>query len=315
MNLNLTESTPTHPHATVGDLKGQLVMRGEDRVRQAFNGGGEAESRRDSSVPWVRVQAVTKHTTISDAAFELALANTLDARKDYPCCTRRKPDESAFHHSHSCSTCAAPYWWPRHQRVLQTIQNVCSSYGIIATTNFVPYGGMRGATSYRDFKQPDLLIYRGSTKESPLALDVTIVSHAPTSATCATARAHRMKVEKYADWADKLGVDFAPMVFTPRATISQKTLDALRSLQRQATRRGFVNEVTRRIKVTLVEFEVTRRLALSQTFRTPRHRCRNHRTSQVHRRVRRRHRRHSRLISVKSLHPLTSFVCNPRHRI
>ena len=78
----------------------------------------------------------------------------------------------------------------------------------------------------------------------------------------ATARAHRMKVEKYADWADKLGVDFAPMVFTPRATISQKTLDALRSLQRQATRRGFVNEVTRRIKVTLVEFEVTRRLAL-----------------------------------------------------
>lgn len=258
---NIVPSTSENPHATPQQLKKLLTSRGDTRIRTVLS-GKQAEARKDPSTSWVQVQAITKQTTISDEGFELGLINMLDANVTYATCDRFNPaKESMYNHSHGCLRCAAPYWWPRHQRILQVFISVCTQYGVVASANLYPFGGSRGSCG-RDNKQPDVIVYRGLTSERPLMLDVTVAHMAPSHDTNTIARGTQRKIYKYKKWADDLGADFAPLVFSTRAQIPSTTYDVIKAIDKQTTKKGFVRDVVRRIKVAMIEFEVTRRKAL-----------------------------------------------------
>jgi hypothetical protein len=57
-------------------------------------------------------------------------------------------------------------------------------------------------------------------------------------------------------------VEIAPFVMSTRGAIHHRTVKRIDNLQKIATRRGFAYELTRRVKVAVVEFELFRRAAL-----------------------------------------------------
>lgn len=252
VNRTTTDADPM-PAITAGYLYKQLV---EQATIKCTLSKVQLAVRKDSNTPWHGVQAVTRRTTLSDDAFSLALAHTIDATTPYPVCSRWTTDELPIDHSHTCGVCAPPYRYPRHQRVLHEIMQVCNAFGIITTTNFFLLGV--GAKQ----KRPDLIIFRGKTRENPLVIDVSVCHQAAKHNYNTMAQRHSSKMRKYK--SQFLGeATFHPFVVSTRATFEDRTSKLIPQIAEQAVRKGFARELSNRIKVALLEYEVFRRKALN----------------------------------------------------
>ena len=215
------------------------------------------ESRTDSSTPWFDIQHITKRTTISDEAFRLSLAHTIDVDVQYPVCPLANATDAGttFDHSQTCKVCGSPYRFPRHQRIQSELIAVCNSYGIVASPNFFAIGVK--VTE----KHPDVIIYRGATREKPLVIDISVPHHAPYHKINSLKRTHAAKALKYKNFQAG-AVQFKPFIISTRMHFEPRTLELLREIEKQAVRKGFVREVTKRIKAAMADFETYRRHAL-----------------------------------------------------
>jgi hypothetical protein len=247
-----TDDDPA-PQITPAFLRKQLC---EQAVTKCSLSKVQLATRRDANTPWHAVQAVTRRTTISNDAFALALAHTIDATMPYPVCSRHTPDEPPIDHSHTCGVCAPPYRYPRHQRVLHEIMQTCNAFGIITTTNFFLLGV--GAKQ----KRPDLIIFRGKTNEVPLVLDVSVCHQAAKHTYNSLGHRHNQKNRKYKSMFNG-EAHFHPFVVSTRATFEDRTSKIITTIAEQAIRKGFARELSNRIKVALLEYEVFRRKALN----------------------------------------------------
>lgn len=219
------------------------------------------QARADHGTPWFAIAAVTKHDTIPDDAFQLQLANFLAMKVDYATCS---PTDDPYAHAHSCSTCAAPYWFARHETVVKTILEVGRRYGAIGTTNFFEAIG----ASHHE-QHPDALFYRHASEDKPLVIDVTITTLAGTTADNRNpvTRMEYVKQKKYSEWHKDV-VDFAPLALTNIATVPTKSMKLLEDMEKKGCAlRGFTSNVIRRIKVALIRYEALRRKYLSARFR------------------------------------------------
>lgn len=217
----------------------------------------EHESRTDKSFPWFEIQHITKRTTISDEAWRLSLAHTLDVEVQYPVCPLRPANgtETTFDHSQTCKVCGSPYRYPRHQRIQAELIAVCNAYGIVASTNFFAIG-----VKARQ-KRPDVIIYRGATREKPLVIDISVPHHAPYHKLNSLNRAYAVKANKYKNFQAQ-AVEFKPFIISTRMHFEERTLKLLQELDKQAVRKGFTREATKRIKTAMADFETYRRHAL-----------------------------------------------------
>lgn len=222
--------------------------------------------RRDESVAWFDIQAVTSKTTIDDESFSLGVANHIDATlplgATYKTCSASITHASVFDHSQCCHRCAGPMRYPRHQRVQQEFLACAVSYGVVASTNFFALGAQPTG------KRPDAIVYRGATQQCPLVLDFAVVHQAPHFSYSAANKIYQQKIVKYRRYlainSHQDVVEVAPIVVSTRGVFHPKSLAFLKEIGlRLATRKGFAYEAVRRMKLAVIMFEPLRRSSIA----------------------------------------------------
>lgn len=245
----------------VGMLNTNAVRKvvNEAKIELARDKSVRLNRRKDETVPWFDIQATTARTKISDEAFRLGLANHIDATVPYATCS--ECTELPFDHSQCCHQCAGPYRYARHQRVQQEFINTATAFGIITTTNFYSIGADPKG------ERPDAIVFRGATGEIPLLFDFSIPHQRSGHIYDASGKQHAAKRRKYRNFLQndphaQPTVEFAPFIVSTRGAIHPKTVQRIIELQKVATRKGFVYELTRRVKCAVIEFEIFRKGAL-----------------------------------------------------
>jgi hypothetical protein len=237
----------------------------EAKIETSTSRDVRLQRHKDNTCPWFDIQHVTKVTIITDEAFQLGMANQLGvelpAEFEYKTCC----DKASFDHSQRCHRCAAPYRYARHQRIQQEFINTATAYGVIVTTNFYSIGA-----SYHE-KHPDAIVFRGAQNQVPMLVDFSCV-HQPDGATYSSAdKMAKLKAQKYAGYmatVEQPAFEVVPFIVTSLARITPATSSYIDTIAKFATRKGFVYEVTRRIKTAIINFEPYRKQAIAMRHAT-----------------------------------------------
>ena len=132
----------------------------------------------------------------------------------------------------------------------------CSEYGISTSDNFY---GIFGVTNRE--KRPDLIVYRGATREEPLVLDFTIPHQPEAYDSDAVNNMSNQKKRKYKDWFPE-DVHVKPFVIATNTIPHPEAMDTIREVAKQAIRHGFVRECCARIKLAIINFSPYKRKAI-----------------------------------------------------